>query len=274
MQYLIRRSLGLASTAALAFANMPFLGARAEQIKTAQAPEAVAEKSSSIKSRSGFYLTAGAGASYEAPIIDNRTSTYESPTLGPTSYQHSGELKLGYGFAADPGVGYDFGHNLRAELTYLFNTYSTGTDQLSGTLSYAGGNDTFSGKDTLSGRVYKNSVLASLYYDIPTKSRWVPYFGGGLGWTNVSTTDIVYNYDVALGSGGRAAGSKTVPGGNAGALGYQAKIGVSYIATKSTDLYVEANYLGNTSVDLGSGTSFGSFNSYGLKAGFRYRFGK
>jgi opacity protein-like surface antigen len=122
--------------------------------------------------------------------------------------------------------------------------------------------------------VYKNSVLASLYYDIPTKSRWVPYFGGGLGWTNVSTTDIVYNYDVALGSGGQAVGSKTVPGGNSGALGYQAKIGVSYIATKSTDLYVEANYLGNTSVDLGSGTSFGSFNSYGVKAGFRYRFGK
>jgi opacity protein-like surface antigen len=274
MQHSFRRSLVISSTAALAFANMPFLGSRAEEIKTTQVPEAAAEKSAFIKSRSGFYLTAGAGASYEAPIIDNRTSTYDSPSLGLISYQDSGDLTLGYGFAADAGVGYDFGNNLRAELTYLFNTYSASTDQLTGTLSYAGGSDTFSGKDTLSGKVYKNSVLASLYYDIPTKTRWVPYVGGGLGWTNVGTTDIVYNYDVALGSGGRAVGSKTVPGGNSGALGYQAKIGVSYIATKSTDLYLEANYLGNTSVDLGSGTSFGSFNSYGVKAGFRYRFGK
>jgi len=274
MQHSIRRFSALAIASVLAQASMSFFEAKAEQIKAPQSNDLATEQSSLAKARRGWYLTAGAGASWEAPIVDNRTSTYESPTLGPTSYQYSGNLELGYGFDADAGVGYDFGNNLRSELTYLFNTYSTGTAQLSGTLSYAGGSDTFNGKDTLSGRVYKNSVLASLYYDIPTKSRWVPYFGGGLGWTNVSTTDIVYNYDVALGSGGQAVGSKTVPGGNSGALGYQAKIGVSYIATKSTDLYVEANYLGNTSVDLGSGTSFGSFNSYGVKAGFRYRFGK
>jgi opacity protein-like surface antigen len=65
-----------------------------------------------------------------------------------------------------------------------------------------------------------------------------------------------------------------VPGGSGGAFGYQAKIGLSYLASRSTDLFVEGNYFGNTSVDLGNGTTFGSFNSFGVKAGFRYRFGK
>ena len=273
MQLSFHKSSLLIGAASLALSFIPFVAARAEDFKVNQASDSGTQTSLG-KSRSGWYLTAGAGTSYEAPIKDSRTSTYDSPTLGMTSYQDTGDLNLGFGFAADAGVGYDFGNNLRAEVTYQFNTYTTGTDALSGTLSYAGGSDTFSGQDTLSGRVYRNSAIASLYYDIPTKSRWVPYFVGGLGWTNVSTTDIVYNYNVTLGSGGQAVGSKTVPGGNAGAFGYQAKLGISYLATKNTDLFIEGNYFGNTSVNLGSGTSFGSFNSYGVKAGFRYRFGK
>ena len=159
-------------------------------------------------------------------------------------------------------------------MTYLYNTSSLGSQQYSGSISYAGGGDTFSGQADVSGRINRNSILASLYYDIPTKTRWVPYVGAGLGYTNVSTSDSTYNYNVALGSGGRSIGTSTVPSGSDSAFGYQAKIGLSYLASNSTDLFVEGNYLGNTSVDLGTGTEFGSFNSFGVKAGFRYRFGK
>jgi opacity protein-like surface antigen len=188
--------------------------------------------------------------------------------------ERNGDLDHGHGVAVEAGVGYDFGNRLRTELTYLFNTTSLGSEQNSGTISFTGGGDTFSGQADVSGRVTRNSVLASFYYDIPTKTRWIPYFGGGLGYINVNTSDAIYNYNVALSSGGRGIGVSTVPGGSASAFGYQAKIGLSYIASKNTDVFVEGNYLGNTNVNLGSGVTFGSFNSFGVKAGFRYRFGR
>jgi hypothetical protein len=46
---------------------------------------------------------------------------------------------------------------------------------------------------------------------------------------------MVYNYNVALNSGGRSVGTSTVPGGAGNAFGYQAKIGVSYLASQGTD---------------------------------------
>jgi len=84
----------------------------------------------------------------------------------------------------------------------------------------------------------------------------------------------VYHYNVALGSGGWVFGVSTVPEGGANAFGYQAKISLSSIASKNTEVFVEGNYLGNTNVNLGSGATFGSFNRFGVKAGFRYRVGR
>lgn len=98
----------------------------------------------------------------------------------------------------------------------------------------------------------RNSVLASLCYGIPTKTRWVPYAGGGLGWTNVSTSEMVYNYNVALSFGGRSVGASTVPGGAGNTFGYQAKIGVSCIASHGADLFVEWNHQGNARASFGA----------------------
>jgi hypothetical protein len=115
----------------------------------------------------------------------------------------------------------------------------------------------------------RNSVLASIDYNIPTKTRWVPYVGVVLGYTNVNFSDKIYNYNVALGSGGRSIGTSVVPGGSSRAFGYQAKIGISYLASNNTNLLVDLNYFGNMGDDLGSGTTFGSINTYGVKAGLR-----
>jgi len=275
MKQVIRIASRLAGAVAFLVSINPLDSAAAEEVKVVPAGAASSVKSSVPKSKSGWYVTAGAGASWESSIADSRTSSTYSSRLGREIFQErNGDVGHGDGVAVEAGVGYDFGNRLRAELTYLYDTSSLGSQQYSGSISYAGGGDTFSGQADVSGRINRNSILASLYYDIPTKTRWVPYVGGGLGYTNVSTSDTVYNYNVALGSGGRSIGTSTVPGGSGSAFGYQAKIGMSYLASRSTDLFVEGNYLGNTSVDLGTGTSFGSFNSFGVKAGFRYRFGK
>jgi opacity protein-like surface antigen len=227
------------------------------------------------KSKTGWYVTAGVGASWESSITDSRTSSTYSVRRSEYVFQERrGDVRHGDGVAVDAGIGYDFGNRLRAELTYLYNTTSLGSQQYSGSISSGTYHDTFSGQADVSGRINRNSILASLYYDFPTKTRWVPYVGAGLGYTNVSTSDSVYNFNVALGTGGRSIGTSTVPGGSGSAFGYQAKIGLSYLTSNSTDLFVEGNYFGNTSVDLGTGTTFGSFNSFGAKAGFRYRFAR
>lgn len=272
---LIHVAFPLVGAAVLSVVVNPHSLVRAEEVRIDQAPEASVEKSSVPESIRGWYLTAGAGSTWESQINDSRTSSVYSSRLGQEIFQdRSGDVNHGSGVAAEAGFGYDFGNQLRAELTYLFNTTSLGSQRYSGSISYAGGGDAFSGWADVSGRVYRNSVLASLYYDIPTKTRWVPYFGGGLGWTNVSTSDMIYDYNVSLKSGGRSVGTSKVSGGSGNAFGYQAKIGVSYIASKSADLFVEGNYQGNTSLNFGNGTTFGGINSFGVKAGFRYRFGK
>jgi hypothetical protein len=275
MHQVTRATVRLVGSLILTASVNPLSIASAEEANVTKTPEASKNNSSVPKSKTGWYVTAGAGASWESSITDSRTSSTYSSRLGREIFQErNGDVGHGDGVAVEAGVGYDFGNRLRAELTYLYNTSSLGSQQYSGSISYAGGGDTFSGQADVSGRINRNSILASLYYDIPTKTRWVPYVGAGLGYTNVSTSDSVYNYNVALGSGGRSIGASTVPGGSGSAFGYQAKIGLSYLASSSTDLFVEGNYLGNTSVDLGTGTTFGSFNSFGVKAGFRYRFGK
>ena len=275
MKQVIRVIFRVAGAVAFVVLINPLKSAVAEEAKVVPAATAASEKSSLPNSKSGWYVTAGAGTSWESSINTSRTSSLYAPNLGLEIVQNrNGDLEHGDGVAAEAGVGYDFGNRLRAELTYLFNTTSLGSERNSGTIAFAGGGDTFSGQADVSGRVNRNSVLASLYCDIPTKTRWVPYVGGGLGYTNVSASDAVYNYNVALGSGGRGIGTSVVPGGSGSAFGYQAKIGLSYLASRSTDLFVEGNYFGNTTVDLGSGTTFGSFNSFGVKAGFRCRLGK
>jgi hypothetical protein len=63
---------------------------------------------------------------------------------------------------------------------------------------------------------------------------------------------MVYNYNVALNSGGRSVGASTVPGGAGNTFGYQAKIGVSYLASQGADLFVEGNYQGNARASFGA----------------------
>lgn len=78
-------------------------------------------------------------------------------------------------------------------------------------------------------------MLASVYLDIPTNSRWAPYVGGGLG--------------------------------------YQAKVGLSYLANKKTDIFVEGVYQGSSGFEENS-IDYSSVNMWGARLGARFRFWK
>jgi opacity protein-like surface antigen len=190
----------------------------------------------SYSSVTGFYATLGLGASWPQNINWNATSL-----------PLNGTIRGGGGFSGEVGIGYDFGA-IRTELTYGYTNNSVNSVTFNGI-----------GTPGASGSINKNDVLASVYLDIPTNSRWTPYIGGGIGYSNVSTPNITI--------GGFNSGSA-----NGGHFGYQAKVGVSYAASRSTDLFLEGVYSGvggtNNSV-----INTGALNEWGAKLGARFRFG-
>ena len=184
----------------------------------------------------GFYLTVGAGAAWPS-TMDVRTRNFV-----PNS---NGNWEFGGGFSVDAGLGYDFGA-IRTELTYGYTRASINKADFD--------NDFFDA----SGIINKNDVLASVYLDIPFGA-WVPYLGGGIGYTNLSTPGLRFN--------GNRFGSE-----NQGLFGWQAKVGVAYAINWNTDVYVEGTYSGAEGFS-GDELRFPTYNDFGAKLGFRYRFG-
>lgn len=181
----------------------------------------------------GFYSALGVG--YSAP----QDATASGSALG---IPFSSNLALTGGFAGEAAVGYDFG-SVRTEVSFIYNNASADSVSVSvgrlGTIT----------EPVSGGNINTLSTMASVYIDIPTKSRWVPYFGGGLGYTTISFENTT----------------------NKGVLGYQAKVGLSYLADKKTDIYVEGVYQGASNFSIDS-VDFDPLNSWGARLGARFRF--
>ena len=184
----------------------------------------------------GFYLTVGAGAAW--PSSTNVRTRNFDPNF-------NGDMEFGGGFSLDAGLGYDFGA-IRTELTYGYTRSSINDLKFN--------NDYFSA----SGIVNKNDVMASAYLDIPFGA-WVPYLGGGIGYTNLSTPGISFDGD-------------RIGGTNKGLFGWQAKVGVAYVINWNTDVYVEGTYSGAGGFSSDE-LRYSSYNDFGAKLGVRYRFG-
>jgi hypothetical protein len=194
---------------------------------------------SDFEQATGWYLTVGAGAS---------TPADQSWSTSDLDFDANGDITFGGGFAVDAGVGYDFGA-VRTELTYSYNRASFNDISFSG--------DNFNFDASSSGVVNKNDVFGSVYLDVPF-GRWVPYIGGGIGYTNLSTpgyTVAGYRFD----------------SGSRGLFGWQGKVGIAYAVDYNWDVYAEGVYQGASGFYEGD-VHFGSFNNWGGKLGFRYRF--
>lgn len=202
-------------------------------------------KPSAVPDTRGFYATLGIGASWP------QSSTVSNTVFGTPA---TATVRYGGSFSGEAGLGYDFGA-VRTELTYVYDRASI----TSGSWSPA----SLNGGSNATGNRNASSVFASAYLDIPTQSRWVPYLGGGVGYTNLSSGTVTAS------SGGSTV---TLNTGNQGLFGYQAKAGVAYIASDSTDVFLEGVYQGAPGYSSGS-TSYGAYNSWGARVGFRLRFG-
>jgi opacity protein-like surface antigen len=192
----------------------------------------------------GFYVTAGAG--YNWPGNWNFHDNVDFANF-------NGDYDFKGGFGADGGIGYDFGA-IRTELTYVYGRSSLDEVNIRADFN---GSDERENSNSASGNLNQSSVMASVYLDIPF-GHWVPYIGGGLGYTNLSTPGFTVN-------GNRASS------GNQGALGWQAKLGVAYAVNWNLDIYAEGVYSGASGISSDY-IDTQSFNQYGGKLGFRYRF--
>ena len=234
-----------------------------------------AQEDSAAKA-TGFYATLGVGAAWTDNTSVNSLPYTGSWTTGETfNGNYTPTWDLGAGFAGEVGAGYDFG-DIRAELTYVYKGASvgdvTGSGSESGTLyetSYSNVPYTFTFNG--SGTVNTNSVFVSGYYDIPTKTKWTPYLGGGIGYTNVSIP--AQSGTATLTAAGITAYQPiSQSGGSAGAFGYQAKVGVAYEVAKTADVFLEGTYQGSGGVTINS-QSYSGLNAFGARAGVRIRFG-
>ncbi len=136
------------------------------------------------------------------------------------------------GFVLETGVGYRFNPNLRLEITYA-------------------GSSVDIKNSSLVTEAVSNSLMFNANYDFSNQSSWTPYFGAGIGTatidTNASTDD-----DDSTGT-------------------WQAKIGVSYDASKKVDLFGEYAYqeFGTTNI---SNRDFSEISTNRLVLGLRYFF--
>lgn len=203
--------------------------------------------------KAGAYATIGLGATFPQNLSWDAGSV-------------TGNAAQGTSFATELGAGYDFGNNIRAELTYGYANQPVNQITASGNV----GGTSLTGSAPLATTYNASTFLLSGYYDIPTKSRFVPYVGGGIGIgidTLTAQSAILNGTTFAINSG------------TGTTFAYQAKIGVSYFVDKKTDLFLEGVYQGNTGYsttasagNLSTTLNLGSNSDFGFRAGARFRF--
>lgn len=190
----------------------------------------------SMDSHSGLYVTAGVGANWPVERVGNGEPGSFTEFSSP-------------GFATELGIGYDF-KPLRLELTYALDASRLqGYDNVAGQYyEYNQG-----------GQTRKNSVFASLYWDLLPNRRLTPYIGGGVG---VSFLDVSEFAETGLSYKGY---SKSL-------FGYQAKAGLSYAVDHKSKVFAEAIYRGTSGYSTNDGFdnwSNASFSSWGAQVGLK-----
>jgi opacity protein-like surface antigen len=191
------------------------------------------------------YLTVGAGAVWPG----NLNYWANRAPLWATS-QPRGVLEQNAGFSIDGGIGYDFGA-IRTELTYGYsgpNVDSVVSRDLSRSFN-------------ANGKIDKNDIFLSAYWDVIPFGRFTPYIGGGVGYTYLSFPSF---------NGGSY---YNPPYHDKGLFGWQAKVGLSYALAYNWDVYAEGTFSGTGNAQF-QNVNFSSYQDVGAKLGFRYRFAK
>ena len=112
------------------------------------------------------------------------------------------------------------------------------------------------------GDTTQSSFMLNAYYDFDTDSRFVPYVGGGIGYTEIDFS----SYAVTV-----AGETLESDEDGDGAFGYQVKAGISYLASEKIDVFGEAIFSGTSGFSI-STADIDPITAWGGRVGLRYRF--
>jgi len=154
---------------------------------------------------------------------------------------------IGYGILGQGG--YSFGQ-IRAEAELGWRT--VGVENVTGVTASDGDIDAY-------------SLMANLYYDIPTGTAFTPYIGAGVGGAYVSAEDLRLNNAGLVADGGDWA------------FAYQGIAGVAYAINNNLSLKADYRYFATT--DVGIEASNGAdydmeYAAHSVMVGFTYKFGQ
>ena len=202
----------------------------------------------------GWYGTAGIGF-----VSPNDLEGDECLTLSGSEYCADYELGLDSGLSGEIGIGYDFG-KIRIEATYSRD--NTSMDDLDADVTENGVEVATLSTEISDSDIRLNSFMLNAYLDFDTNSKFVPYVGAGFGYTDISVSSYKVNVS------GETINFKK---GSDGEFGYQAKAGVSYLASDKIDIFGEAIFRGTSGYSI-SNVDFDPMTAWGGQVGLRYRF--
>jgi len=206
------------------------------------APSTFAEESKS------FYLSVGGGIAFPSDIEGDLTSGGQR-----VDAKFSTDNPFIYSFA----IGKEF-NDWRLEFNYSGSTLSS--DSFTAT---TGGNGVTANLSP-DFEVEAKSYMIYGYKDIKSSdSKLTPYFGVGLGTSNLSTENQILNV------GGT---NVTLLSASESVFSYAVKGGIGYQIADNTTLYSEATYLNYASFTTDANENYDSNNHIGITAGLRFNF--
>jgi opacity protein-like surface antigen len=184
-----------------------------------------------------WYVTAGAGATF-----------YDDMTFSGAVV---GDISMDTGYSGNVAVGrfMDDERALRLEFEGIYSQAD-----INNSAGFKTGGDISNG-----------SVMFNFIYNIHTDSPWVPYIGGGLGYSRVTINNLS---DTATGT--------ILVDGSDNAFAYQFRAGVAYKFNPDWALTLAYRYIATENLGFAT-TAPGTANSEGTKShnaelGFRFNF--
>ena len=160
-----------------------------------------------------------------------------------------GKASMDTGFTVNGAFGryLDDGRVLRLEVETIYDRADI--DNIGGT--------------KVSGDLSNMGVMFNFLYDIQTNSRWVPYLGGGIGYSQVFLNDLSF-------------GGVTLVDDDAGAFAWQFKAGIAYQFNPSMAVTLGYRYFGTDNVSfkskVGGSVNTGGTDIQNAELGFRFNF--
>jgi len=198
------------------------------------------------------YINLGVGVGFPNNVDANNVFNINGINVSTNLSQ-----QLEIGFAGELSGGYQF-EDARVELAIGYGNFGTSNGNIN--VSALGQSDNL--PYSSSGTASYLSVMINGYYDIPTGNKFRPYLGVGIGYANVSTSEVTFNSNLGI---------SILPGGNAGTFAYQGKLGLSYEAAPKGTVYLEAAYLGTTGFSA-NGINYDAVGATRVVVGWRQGF--